>query len=196
MKKSNQIKKMVGVASLAAIVSVLQVIANYITFGPVSITLALIPLVIGGIIYGPSAGALLGIIMGGIILTAPSTASFLAVNAFATVVLCLVKTAAAGWFAGFIFSKLRKINFKLAVIVSTISVPLINTGLFAVGCILFFMPTLKEWAGGSNALTFLFITMIGINFLIEFSVNSILAPTVMYIVRVISNNLNIGTRTN
>ena len=45
---SQKIKRMVGIASLAAVVVVLQLIANYIPGpGGVSITLALIPLVIG-----------------------------------------------------------------------------------------------------------------------------------------------------
>lgn len=96
MKNSKKIQRMVGIASLAAITAVLQVIANYITFGPVSITLALIPLVIGAILYGPWAGAFLGALMGAIILSAPSTAAFLVVNPFATVVLCLIKTGVAG----------------------------------------------------------------------------------------------------
>ena len=103
MKNSKQIKTMVGVASLAAIVAVLQLIANYITFGPVSITLALIPLIIGSILYGPKKGALLGGLMGVIILTAPSTGSFLAINPIVTVILCVVKTAVAGVVSGYLF---------------------------------------------------------------------------------------------
>lgn len=79
-------KRMIGLATLSAIVAVLQLIANYIpSIGGVSITLALVPLIIGAVLYGPLGGCLLGIIMGIIVLTAPSTGSFLAVNPFATV---------------------------------------------------------------------------------------------------------------
>lgn len=196
MKNSKKIQRMVGIASLAAITAVLQVIANYITFGPVSITLALIPLVIGAILYGPWAGAFLGALMGAIILSAPSTAAFLAVNPFATVVLCLIKTGAAGLVSGFIFQALYKKNLSVAVIIATIAAPIVNTGLFAVGCMAFFMSTLEAWAGGSNAVGFLFLTLIGTNFLIEFAVNSILSPSVTYIVRVVSRNFHIGANFN
>ncbi len=196
MKNKRNIQRMVGIASLAAITAVLQVIANYIAFGPVSITLALIPLVIGAILYGPLAGAFLGALMGGIILSAPSTAAFLNVNVWVTILLCLVKTSAAGAACGWIFKLLRKKNLTLAIVLATIAAPIVNTGLFALGCMAFFMPTLRAWAGGSSAIAYLFLTMIGINFIIEFSVNSVLAPSVVYLVRIISRNYNIGSNFN
>ena len=191
---SQKIKRMVGIASLAAVVVVLQLIANYIPGpGGVSITLALIPLVIGSIIYGPTGGAILGVIMGGIILTAPSTASFLNVRPFITVVLCLVKTGVAGLVSGVVFNLLKKRNLALAVILASILAPIVNTGIFSIGCMLFYMETLAEWAGGSNAITFLFLTMIGINFIVEFIINSVLSPTILYIVRIVSRNFNVGS---
>ena len=191
---NKKIKRMVGIATLSAIVVILQLIANYIPGpGGVSFTLALIPLVIGGIIYGPSGGAILGVIMGGIILTAPSTMSFLNINPFVTVLLCLVKTGVAGLVCGYVFKFLKRYNLVLAVVLASIITPIINTGIFACGCMLFYMDALKEWAGGTNAITWLFLTMIGVNFLVEFAINSILSPTVLYIVKVISRNFNIGT---
>ncbi len=196
MKNKQMIQRMVGIASLAAITTVLQVIANYITFGPVSITLALIPLVIGAILYGPWAGAGLGALMGAIILTAPSTGSFLAINPFLTVLICLIKTSVAGMVSGFIFKGLYKKNLTVAIVLASIAAPIVNTGLFALGCMAFFWKTLQEWAGGSNTLGFLFLTMIGTNFLIEFAVNSVLSPSVVYIVRIVARNYNIGVNFN
>lgn len=196
MKNKRNIQRMVGIASLAAIVVVLQIIANYVVIGPVCITLALIPLVIGAILYGPWAGTFLGALMGAIILTAPSTGSFLAVNPFMTVLLCLVKTAAAGMVSGFVFKSLYKKNLQLAVILAAVVAPIVNTGLFALGCMAFFWNTLHEWAGGSNVLGYLFLTMIGFNFLIEFAVNTLLSPSIVYLVRIISRNYNIGVNFN
>ena len=191
---SKKVKQMVGIASLSAIVVVLQLIANYIPGpGGVSITLALIPLVIGSIVYGPKGGAFLGVIMGGIILTAPSTSSFLNVRPVITVLLCLVKTGVAGLVSGILFNLLKGKNLKLAVVVAALAAPIVNTGVFAVGCMLFYMETLASWAGGSNAISFLFLTMIGINFIVEFIINSILSPTILYIVKVISSNFKVGS---
>lgn len=192
MNKS--IKKMVGISTLAAIVIVLQLLANYIPGpGGVSFTLALIPLVIGSIIYGPSGGCILGVIMGGIILTAPSTMTFLNVNPFATVVLCLIKTGMAGLVSGFVFKLFKNKNLKLAVVLASLVAPIVNTGLFACGSMLFFMELLKELAGGSGAIAYLFLTVIGINFIVEFAINSVLSPTVLYIVKIISKNFNVGS---
>lgn len=191
---SKKVKQMVGIASLSAIVVVLQLIANYIPGpGGVSITLALIPLAIGSIVYGPKGGAFLGVIMGGIILTAPSTSSFLNVRPVITVLLCLIKTGVAGLVSGILFNLLKGKNLKLAVVVAALTAPIVNTGIFAVGCMLFYMETLASWAGGSNAISFLFLTMIGINFIVEFIINSILSPTILYIVKVISSNFKVGS---
>ena len=56
MNNSRKIRRMVGLAALASMIVVLQLISNYIQFGPVSITLALIPNVVGAILYGPKGG--------------------------------------------------------------------------------------------------------------------------------------------
>ena len=63
-KNHATVVKMVTLALLAALVVVLQTVASSIKFGPIPITLTLVPIVIGAILYGPSAGALLGAISG------------------------------------------------------------------------------------------------------------------------------------
>ena len=65
---NNRIKEITGVGILASLVIVLQLISNYVTFGQISITLSLIPIVIGAILYGKNAGALLGAINGIIVI--------------------------------------------------------------------------------------------------------------------------------
>ena len=191
MKNSIMIKRMVGIASLAAVVAVLQVLSLFIKFGTFSITLALVPLVVGAILYGVSGGAILGFVMGFIVLLTNSEAFFV-INPFATIVLCILKSTLAGMAAGALFKLFRKKNVYVAVILASISAPLVNTGVFALGCMAFFFPTLKEWAAGSNALGFLFLGLIGVNFIIEFVVNSVLSPVIFTIVRIASKNYNIG----
>ena len=116
MKNRLLIKKMTGIAMLAVIVCIFALISNYITFGSVNITLALIPIVIGAIIYGPLAGFLLGLVNGIMVLLAPSTSLFLSYNVFITILVCLLKTAIAGLFAGYLFKSLKKKHIKLGVI--------------------------------------------------------------------------------
>lgn len=172
---------------LTALVIILQLFSNYVTFGPVSITLSLIPIVIGAILYGPLGGLYLGLINGAMVIIAPSTlASFMPYNALATVLLCLVKMGVAGLFSGFIFLLFKNKNPRLGVILASIIVPLTNTGLFIGGALLFFWGLLEEWAGaGGDVITFLFISVIGINFIIEFVVNSVLAPSLYFLYKYI-----------
>ena len=175
-----------AMGALTAIVVVLTLFSNYITIGPVNITLALIPIVVGALIYGPLAGGFLGLVNGAMVLTAPSTISvFFPINAWATVLVCLVKTTVAGLVAGLIFLPFKKKNshILLGSILASISVPLINTSLFGVGFLLFF----HSMSGDQNSFEFLIITVIGWNFFIEFAVNSILSPTVYRIYQAVNN---------
>ena len=91
MKNRIKIKKIVGVSVLLALVISLQLLSNYITIGSISITLALIPIAMGAILYGPLVGMFLGIAMGIMVLVAPSTALFFGVNAIYTIFICLFK---------------------------------------------------------------------------------------------------------
>ena len=103
-KNSQLIKKLVGLATLTALVFVLQFWSASIKFGSVSITLALVPIAMGAILYGPLAGLFLGAFMGVIVIADPATQSvFMSVNPAATIFLCLLKTGLAGLIAGFIF---------------------------------------------------------------------------------------------
>lgn len=176
-------RKIAGIGILGAIVIVLQLISNYISFGSVSITLSLIPITIGAIIYGPLAGLILGMINGGIVLTAPSTAIFLEHNAIAAVFLCLSKTGLAGLIVGFI-PKIFKKHEKTSVIVSSLLVPIINTGIFIIFCLIWFMDIFPN-----PTPTYLIITVIGINFLIEFAVSAILSPVIYYIINIVKTKI-------
>ena len=55
---------MVGMALFAAIVVVLQIIGNYIRIGNFSISLVLVPIIVGAALYGPAGGAFLGGVFG------------------------------------------------------------------------------------------------------------------------------------
>ena len=64
-------KRMVGIALLSAIVIVLQLLGSFIRFGPVSVSLVLIPIVVGAAMYGPAAGAVLGAVFSMVVLFQP-----------------------------------------------------------------------------------------------------------------------------
>ena len=160
--KSLKIKKITGIAVFAALVVVLQLFSNYVQFGPVSITLALIPIVVGSIIYGPLAGFALGAVGGFLVFIAPSTIGlFWDYGVFITFLVCVLKMALAGMVSGLLYKAFNNKNKKLAVALSSICVPIINTGLFAIAALLFYKDLLVNLnTTGQNTIAFLFFTFI------------------------------------
>ena len=82
------------------------------------------------------------------------------------------------------------INFALkkdnsAFYLASMAAPVANTGLFLIGTLIFFRPTLALWAGGSNIVVYVFTGVIMFNFLIEFSLAVLLAPAVATVVRTV-----------
>lgn len=177
-------RKITGIAIFSVIVAALQLFSNYITFGPVSITLSLIPIVIGAIIYGPTAGLFLGMVNGLLVILAPGTQVFLSFSFFGTIALCLAKTGIAGLVAGYVYKFLSRLPAWWRVFLTSIAVPIINTGVFTLVMILFYTPLIESFMGedSQNIYQYIFLTMIGINFIIEFLVNSLLSPTILTLI--------------
>jgi len=179
-----------GTALLTAIELILILISNYVSIGPVNINLALVPIAVAGIVYGPLAGLFVGLVNGLITIFSPSTqAIFMPVSPFGTVLICLLKTGLAGFFAGLIyvpFAKAKTQKKKLVgSILSSISVPLINTGLFSVGCYTFFYGWLKDVTASSgydSSFLTLLLVIIGINFIFEFVISILLSPSINMLV--------------
>lgn len=106
-------KTLTGISILAAVVVVLTVACNFIKFGPFSITLALAPIIIGSALYGKKAGGILGGVFGLVVLLTGllgmdgGTVLYLcSQNAFATILICLVKGWAAGYLSGLVYEAL------------------------------------------------------------------------------------------
>lgn len=188
---NKKINKIAGTGILIALLLVFQLIANYITIGQVSINLSLIPIVLGAIIYGPSIGFLLGLICGILVIISPSTlALFMPDFPIQTIIICLLKTSVAGAVAGFVFKLLKEKNFTLGIILSSIIVPLINTGIFALAMMTLFQPLLEKLADAQDSIEYLFLTFIGINFVVEFILNCVLTPTIISLARLRLNKKN------
>lgn len=188
--KQNGIRKMTGLAIFTAIIVVLQVLCTFIRFGPFSITLALAPIIIGAAIYGRGAGAYLGGVFGLVVLITGllgwdggTVMLLMGLNPFGCVLICIVKGVAAGWLAGVCYNAIAKKNDKTAVAVSGIVCPVVNTGLFIVGMLVFYFDTLSSWAGGGSILAYIIVGLTGVNFLVELAVNLLLAAGITRIIR-------------
>lgn len=192
--RNNLVRRLVGIAMLTAIVVVLQLFGSAIHFGPFSISLVLVPVVIGAALFGPLAGAWLGFVFGVVVLISGDAAAFLGVNVVGTFITVLVKGTAAGLFAGLVYSLLKKRKI-LATLAAAIIAPIVNTGLFLVGCKIFFMNTINEWsrtAGFENAGAYMIVGLVGINFLVELAINAVLSPVIVKIIDIISKRF--GTK--
>lgn len=180
MKRNLQINKITGIAILGALVVVLQLFSNYVQFGSVSITLSLIPIVVGAVMYGPLTGFALGALSGILVFVAPSTmALFWDYGVITTFLVCVLKMALAGLVSGILYKLIYKINNSFAAVTASVIVPIVNTGLFAIAAYLFYYDLLAGFAEGQNVVAFLFLSFIGINFIIEFFVNAILSTVVI-----------------
>ena len=185
-KKRMSTYELVLLSLLAAIVVVLQLWGSLIKFGPFSVSLVLLPISIGAALAGIPAGGLLGLVFGAVVLLSGDAAPFLAVSVPATIGLVLVKGTAAGLLSGIVYRAAEGKNKTLAAVLSAVCCPVVNTGLFIVGVYLFFLPTVSGWgvsAGAENVTKYIFLMMIGTNFLFELGLNLILSPITVRLVQ-------------
>ena len=182
MNKKFTTRQIVVTGLMLALMIVLQVIGNYLQIGPVNINLSLIAIVMAAVIAGPISGAIVGFFNGVMALLSPSTiALFMPVSVVGTVFACLLKCTLAGFVCGLVFNILKKKNQTLALIISGLLVPIINTGIFIIFALLFFRPVLEDYvASGAfpNIWMVLLIGFIGWNFLIELVSTGVLSPIV------------------
>ena len=182
----NKTKTIVGIGLFTAIVVVLQLLGGGIRFGMFSISLVLVPIVVGAAIYGWRAGALLGMAFGLAVILSGDASAFLAVNPLGTVIVVLLKGMLCGLGAGIAYNLVEKCNPVLAVVVSGVVCPVVNTGVFLIGCKIFFLPTITEWAakyGYDDAGTYMILGLAGINFLVELVTNIVLAPVITQLIK-------------
>ena len=193
MAKSSSTKRMVFYAMMIAITAILQIVSNFVKFGPVSITLALVPIIVGAAIYGWRGGAVLGFVFGlvvyltGLIGWDGGTVIWFSssngvISAIATPILVIVKGTVAGIVAGLIYEALEKKNSMLGVILAGIAAPVLNTGIFVLGWVTIFRNTRAEdsmWAAFVAILA-----AIAVNFIVELVANLALATVIERIIKI------------
>ncbi len=190
-KRKFNTRKLVLFAVFLALVIVLQVFGTNIKIGATSISLVLIPIVLGGVLMGPLAGATLGFTFGlitlisGVVGTDAFTAILFMNRPVLTSFLCLGKGLAAGLVAALIYKLIAGKNGYAAIFAASAAAPIVNTGLFILGALLM-SDTLREnfIADGMTVMYFLVIVCAGINFLIEFAVNMVVSPALYSLAKI------------
>lgn len=184
-------KKIVGIGILTALVIVLQLLASGIKFGPFSITLSLVPIIVGAALYGTGSGAWLGFVFGCIALI--DSGAFLAVSIPGTVITCIVKGTLCGVAAAFVYKLVSRLNRTVGVMTAGVVCPVVNTGVFLLGCLVFFLDTVKEWGAGAgyeNVGAYFLFGFVGLNFLVEMAVNLLLSTAIVRILNVVAPRMS------
>lgn len=190
MKKMDT-KTMVLGALMTALVVLLQYMGSFIKFGPFSISLVLIPIVIGAITCGKGVGAWLGFVFALMVFATGDASVFLVVNAPGTIITVLLKGILSGFLSGLTYELVSKVMKKkyLAAIIAAVVCPIVNTGVFLAGCYLFFLETVRGWAAasgfGANVGSYMLFVLVGANFLFEMLFNIVFAPAIVHILKAV-----------
>ena len=193
-KKVLSTETLVLSALMTSLVIVFQCLATYTTFfGPFSTAIGLIPIVIGAVLCGPVIGAWLGLVFGLVVMITGGANLFFAFNIIGTIITVVVKGTACGFVAGYVNKLLQKFNRTVAVIASAIVCPIVNTGIFLLGCVIFFMPYANEIAAllQLNVSGMAVFTALAFgNFLFEIGMSIVLSPVMVKIIEVAEKTFN------
>lgn len=176
--KNTKIRQMTGVALLIALIVVLQSSGSMIPpVGGFTISLVLIPIVLGAALYGPGAGALLGAAFGVLVVigcvngTDVGGQMVFQANPILCIIVVMAKGTLAGLFSGVVYRLISGKNQLVAMVLAAVVCPVVNTGVFVACMWAFFIDVLAAWAGGGNILGYVLTGLILCNFVPELIIN-------------------------
>ena len=181
MRRTNSgVLNTVLLAIFTAMVALLAYFGGFIKIGGLaSISLTLIPVVLGAALLGPLSGAWLGAVAGAVFFITPDAAFWLGLSVHGTIITVIVKGILSGLCAGLVY-KLLENNRYLAVILSAVICPVVNTGIFLIGSLVFFIDTVSAGAvaEGLSVGAYLILFFVGLNFVFELIANIVLTPAI------------------
>ncbi len=192
-------KNITVLSVLLALVIVLQAFGGAFNIGVVTLNFTLIPIVLGSILLGAWSGALLGFASGIVVLLQVITAGggfYLLIwtnSPVITTLICLVKTTVAGYVCGWLFEKLQTKNKKSGIFIASGIVPIINTGLFILGCLAMW-DTISIASEGKNVFMFIIVSLVTFNFFFEIAVNLLVAPALHTVYQVVEKQFKKNRR--
>lgn len=187
-KRKENIRIITVGAVLTALVIILQFMGAFIRFGVFSVSLVLVPIVIGAATCSVGVSAWLGFVFGVVVLLSGDAAPFMSINMVGTIITVLVKGTACGLVAGIVYKLLSKWNSFAGVLGASLICPIVNTGIFLLGCQLFFLDGITAWgteAGYTNVVAYMFLGLAGGNFIFELITNLILGPAAATLIKTI-----------
>ena len=188
--------RLVQLGLLCGLILLLQMYVVIPLPGSLTLSLVLVPIVVGAVLFGPADGALLGGVFGAVVSVmaiqgqlGALTNMMVAYNPLITVLVCMLKGVGAGFVAGLIAKAFKKRTF-IGILLAAAAAPIVNTGVFVAGMLTVFRGVMMEFAdgigmGGTGALYFAIVVLVGVNFLVELAANLILSPAIASIVKAI-----------
>ena len=178
--------------ALLVVLNLLSTVFKIIT----NVNLTLIPIVLGALMLGWRGGLILGTISGvmtyvfGVPGVDPFTNFLFVEHPFLTFLTCVLKTAGAGTLGGFVYGVIKNKNKLVATFVASAIVPVVNTGVFILGALTMYDAISVLATGeGVGVIYFLIVICAGVNFLIEFAINLIVAPAIRTVVGVMEKSV-------
>ena len=166
-------RKYITLSIFIAITCLLQILSTYINFVGLPITLSLVPVIVGGAMYGVWFGSILGLSFGVMVSLIvilgldPMGLTMFSMHPFITIGICLFKGFIAGCLGALVY---KKIDIKkVAIVISSLTATLANTISFVIVLLLCFDKTFSE----------VISLLLSVNLLIEIIVNMVLAPSLL-----------------
>ena len=190
MRTQENKQKTIRMAELGILLALVIVLQSISSLGVVTICLCLIPITLGSMVLDWKGGAILGFSFGlvaafwGIVGKDLFTFYLFNANPIMTILICIVKGTLAGVVPALLYKWLSSYKYKnsdlVASIVASLSAPIVNTGIFALGCMII-KSDVTSVAGqlgvsADNFVTLLFVVLIGANFFVEFGINAVFSP--------------------
>lgn len=181
-------RRMVTLAIFTAIVAVLQLMGVAIRFGTFAVSMVGVPVILGGALMGPPAGAWLGLVFGATVMISGDAALFFTWDPVATVIIVLLKGTLAGFVAAALYRLIEKKSGFLAVLAAAVAYPVVNTGVFFLGCMLCFLDDCVQFAAGlgisGSGPAVVMSAFIGLNFFFELGLDLVLSGVVDRLIQI------------
>jgi len=198
---SQNILRLVELSILIALTVVLQLFGGSLPLGLIPLTFSLIPIAVGAIALGPKSGTILGFSFGVVTLAMTSMNPILVylfqANPVCYILVAIGKATFAGLASGLVYKFMDKVlNGKhkyLSTLLASVTVPIVNTGLFVIGMFSFFFnstamltESFPQFFGGLNgSFQVIVLGLVGFNFIGEVIVNVVLSPAIARMVAII-----------
>ncbi len=198
VKKFFTTRNITYLAVLLALVFIFEVLARFMHIGTASICLVLVPIVLGGILLGPIAGAFLGFAFALVVIFADilgdsMSMTILEDHPFFLIFSTLLRGVAAGVVPALLFRLISKKNKHVATFVAAASAPIVNTGIFILSMLIMsgsVMEAMGDNAAGHSAIYVIVIMFVGINFFVEFAINMVLSPAIYTVHNVVMRRIS------